>query len=159
MNMIFIRFIEKDQAYSFFISEHPIYIGRSPKCDLTLTDEKISNMHCEMGVTFQGQLYVKDLNSSNGTFINHQKVDLMLMYPGDVLKIGGIDFSIDEKRTAPELLELLKMHQKTKTVAIKKEEITASMPIDTVSRVENEITMSKVDLSGLELNLPKKKKR
>ena len=47
----------------------PVIIGRTPECDVTLNDERVSRHHCE--IRFWDSVHViKDLESHNGTLIN-----------------------------------------------------------------------------------------
>ena len=65
-------------------------IGRSRGlCDIVIDhDDSVSGRHCELSVV-DGNWYVKDLNSSNGTRVNSQKVFQELMLKnGDILKLG-----------------------------------------------------------------------
>lgn len=73
-----------------------IVIGRNEKiCDIPITyDDSISSRHCEL---FQrdGNLYCRDLGSSNGTMINQQKVyQEIRVESGDILRIGRISFFV-----------------------------------------------------------------
>ena len=71
-------------------SDSTLIVGRSAGlCDLAIDyDDSISGRHCELSVK-DGCWYVRDLNSSNGTRVNGQKVfqDLMLKC-GDILMLG-----------------------------------------------------------------------
>lgn len=65
-------------------------IGRSRSlCDIVIDhDDSVSGRHCELSVV-DGNWYVKDLKSSNGTRVNSQKVFQELMLKnGDILKLG-----------------------------------------------------------------------
>jgi pSer/pThr/pTyr-binding forkhead associated (FHA) protein len=70
------------------LSDQPLTIGRSPKADIVLDDEKASRLHC--GIRFQdGQYYVKDLSSKNGTFLNGEKIEFMHIQNGDRIRVGS----------------------------------------------------------------------
>lgn len=67
-----------------------LIVGRSRGlCDIVIDhDDSISGRHCELSVV-DGNWYVKDLKSSNGTRVNSQKVFQELMLKnGDILKLG-----------------------------------------------------------------------
>jgi pSer/pThr/pTyr-binding forkhead associated (FHA) protein len=158
MSKIFIRFVWNDQAYSFFLPEYPIFIGRSPKCDLVIEDEHASFIHCEMGVLNDGHPYVKDLNSKNGIYINEEKVELSVLYIGDVLQIGTLSLSIDDKRTDKELLNFLKRPMNNETKLLKRDDISRSIPLLPKLEKIQELTMSKIDVSELKLDTKTVKK-
>ena len=67
-----------------------LVVGRSRSlCDIVIDhDDSISGRHCELSVV-DGNWYVRDLKSSNGTRVNSQKVFQELMLKnGDILKLG-----------------------------------------------------------------------
>ena len=45
-------------------------IGRGPFCDLTLPSKHVSILHALIAYDFNGVIWVKDLGSSNGVFVN-----------------------------------------------------------------------------------------
>src|SRR5580704_6268507 len=47
----------------------PVVIGRNPPADLVLEGTTVSRRHCRLEVT-DGQLWLSDLASTNGTFVN-----------------------------------------------------------------------------------------
>lgn len=78
-------------------------IGRLKSCDIPIKDKKSSRTNCR--VLFEGGVHVlEDLGSSNGTFLNGQKVDRATLKHGDRIAIGGtvLRFETDETpRAAP----------------------------------------------------------
>lgn len=66
-----------------------ITIGRSADCDICFSNEFTSSKHAEL-INNYGDLTVKDLNSSNGTFVNGIRVDSKLLEIGDVIYIAGL---------------------------------------------------------------------
>ena len=64
-------------------------IGRVEGVDLVLDDKGISRRHCEIARTADGHS-VKDLGSSNGTFVNGEKVTERTLADGDQLRVGGV---------------------------------------------------------------------
>jgi pSer/pThr/pTyr-binding forkhead associated (FHA) protein len=50
--------------------------------------EKVSRYHCLIYVDDNQNVFVKDLNSSNGTFVNNKKIDRIQVYENDVLQVG-----------------------------------------------------------------------
>lgn len=73
-----------------------VTIGRNEKlCDVAINyDDSISSKHCELYAK-DGNLYCRDLGSSNGTMINQQKVYQELrVESGDILRIGRLSFFV-----------------------------------------------------------------
>ena len=67
-------------------------IGAGPGCPLILTDAFVSKQHAEILETDRGYA-VRDLNSTNGTFLNNIPVKQQALVDGDVVRIGGISMT------------------------------------------------------------------
>ncbi len=92
-----LRYTKKDGTQmEFELGERPITIGRSPEADVVILDEKASRIHCGIRL-WDGEFYIKDLKSRNGTFVNDQRVDVAKLKPGDRLRVGSIAFSFDQE--------------------------------------------------------------
>jgi pSer/pThr/pTyr-binding forkhead associated (FHA) protein len=64
-------------------------VGRAAGCQVTLDDSYVSQLHARI-FRRDGVFYVEDLGSTNGTFLNTQKVSApVAMKRGDRLKIGS----------------------------------------------------------------------
>ncbi len=64
-------------------------IGRAAGCQITLDDSYVSQLHARVFLR-DGVLYVEDLGSTNGTYLNTRKVSSAVpMQRGDKLKIGS----------------------------------------------------------------------
>ena len=84
------------------VTELPILermvIGRSSTSDLKINDAKMSGSHCSFEINNRGQLLLKDLGSTNGSFLNDLKVKQASILIGDVVKIGNTLIRIDSKK-------------------------------------------------------------
>jgi pSer/pThr/pTyr-binding forkhead associated (FHA) protein len=71
-----------------------LLIGRDRNCDLAATDESISARHAHL--TFHhGQWWIEDLSSTNGTFLNDEKLNIpTVLTTGDELKCGNTIFRV-----------------------------------------------------------------
>jgi hypothetical protein len=65
-----------------------LVIGRSSGCQLVLTDDTVSRRHAEL-FTEEGRWLLRDLDSSNGTWLNGRRVVEAEVRPGDILHLGG----------------------------------------------------------------------
>jgi pSer/pThr/pTyr-binding forkhead associated (FHA) protein len=76
------------QAGARFPLTEPITrLGRHPKSEIMLDDITVSRRHAEIERTPEGHV-VSDAGSLNGTYVNQQRVDRMLLRHGDELQIG-----------------------------------------------------------------------
>jgi len=76
------------------IHRWPFLIGRDPACQLRPASSFVSNRHCALHIR-QGKAYVRDLGSTNGTFLNDEPVDSdRELEHGDWLRVGPLDFDV-----------------------------------------------------------------
>lgn len=86
---------EVDFGKNFTFTEEKIFIGRSKKNNLFLEDPKISKRHCEINVIYTDvieQIIIRDLDSTNGTYVNGVSVKQKILKPGDKIEIGETIF-------------------------------------------------------------------
>jgi pSer/pThr/pTyr-binding forkhead associated (FHA) protein len=70
-------------------------IGRHDDCLIRIRSAQVSRRHCEV-FEDKGKLMVKDLGSSNGTYVNGKRVlGQQPLKAGDVLSIGGVTLRVD----------------------------------------------------------------
>ena len=94
-----IRYTDPDgQLTELILAEQPITVGRSPDADIITLDERASRMHCSVRI-WDGEYYVKDLKSKNGTYLNHQKVEMAKIKPGDKIRLGNSILHVDDKKS------------------------------------------------------------
>ena len=77
----------RDQGRRFELNRHSSVIGRDTLADIQLRDLEVSRRHAEIRVQ-DGHYELVDLGSSNGTFVNAQKVDCVVLGPGDRVQLG-----------------------------------------------------------------------
>jgi hypothetical protein len=65
-----------------------LVIGRSSACHLVLADDTVSRRHAALSVE-GGRWLLRDLGSSNGTWLNGRRIVESEVRPGDVLHLGG----------------------------------------------------------------------
>jgi len=65
-----------------------VLIGRSSACQLVLADDTVSRRHAELRIE-DGRWHLRDLGSSNGTWVNGRRVVDAEVRPGDTLHLGG----------------------------------------------------------------------
>jgi pSer/pThr/pTyr-binding forkhead associated (FHA) protein len=73
---------------SIELTTEPISIGRTSDSDIQIVDEKASRLHCGIRC-WDGEYFLKDLNSKNGTFLNNEQIsDIVQLHPGDIIRVG-----------------------------------------------------------------------
>ncbi len=73
------------------LGPEPTIVGRSSKCDVQLDQESVSRNHAR--ISRQRSNYViHDLGSTNGTYVNDELVDEVVLRDGDQIKIGRTIF-------------------------------------------------------------------
>src|ERR1041384_2375756 len=95
------------QSRDFPITKESLCIGRTPENDIELKDSMISRRHTS--IVKKGDRYVVyDLGSSNGTFVNHERVEMKPLDNGDVIRVGDTELHYVEdgqaKATSPKAL-------------------------------------------------------
>ena len=71
-------------------------IGRSPGAEFIVEAALVSRLHCQLIAT-EDSLQVKDLGSTNGTFVNGKKVTRATLSDGDKLTIGRVQFVVNSE--------------------------------------------------------------
>jgi pSer/pThr/pTyr-binding forkhead associated (FHA) protein len=89
-----LRMVSLDGCCEIVVGGAPVVIGRHPLCDIRLSSMQVSRYHCcltEVG----GELVVRDLASSNGSWINGRRVTAGRLKPGDTLAIAQVVFRVE----------------------------------------------------------------
>lgn len=73
-------------------------LGRFTTADLIVDDPLISRVHCRLTAS-DDQLRIEDLKSTNGTFVNDERVDVALLADGDRVRVGQVELLVS--REAP----------------------------------------------------------
>ena len=74
-------------------------IGRVEDNTFQIAEPSVSSHHCE--VVLRGKdVVVVDLNSTNGTFINGEKITEQVIKPGQILRLGKIELRLDTEAPA-----------------------------------------------------------
>jgi pSer/pThr/pTyr-binding forkhead associated (FHA) protein len=70
-------------------------IGRSTGAEFIVDAALVSRLHCQLTATAES-LHVKDLGSTNGTFVNGHRVNAAQLKPGDRLSIGRMELLVSK---------------------------------------------------------------
>jgi len=74
-------------------------IGRVDDNTFPIAEPSVSSHHCEV-VLRGNEVLVKDLGSTNGTYINGQKITESVLKPGQILRLGQIEVRLESETAA-----------------------------------------------------------
>src|SRR5580693_9195793 len=70
------------------------HVGRDPDCEHCIDHPTISFLHCELALTADG-VYIRDCDSTNGTFLNGEPVMEAWLDPGQKLRLGDVELLVE----------------------------------------------------------------
>jgi pSer/pThr/pTyr-binding forkhead associated (FHA) protein len=69
-------------------------MGRAPRADFVVEAALVSRLHCRFKLDRRNRLDVEDLGSTNGTWVNGEKVTKVPLVAGDTVKVGRVEFAV-----------------------------------------------------------------
>lgn len=75
-------------------------VGRVEDNTFQVSDPSVSSHHCEV-ILREDSVIIRDLNSTNGSFINGEKITESVLKPGQTLKLGNVELRIDDGSPMP----------------------------------------------------------
>lgn len=87
------------------VAEYPLYkkrisIGRRESNDIHVDDPVVSRAHAQL-ITHGGEVYIEDLKSENGTYVNSERISSRSLHNGDLITVGSYQIKyVDEPSTA-----------------------------------------------------------
>jgi pSer/pThr/pTyr-binding forkhead associated (FHA) protein len=76
------------------VDQFPCVLGRHPECDFQVNLPFISRHHCSLFL-HEGQVWVQDLNSRNGTAVNDREaLRPQVLQDGDQLRLASVAFHV-----------------------------------------------------------------
>ena len=89
-----------DSPWAFELMPGLNRLGRNPTNDFRVSDPSISSFHTEL--TVEGdRISVRDLQSTNGTYIDEARIVEGILRPNNVLRLGNVRFALDEVSVTP----------------------------------------------------------
>ncbi|HTJ00566.1 MAG TPA: FHA domain-containing RING-H2 finger protein [Dongiaceae bacterium] len=76
-------------------------VGRSSENDFQIQHDTISRFHCEIEVLAESMV-VRDLDSSNGTFVNEEPVSKATLESGQMLRLGDVQLEVCDAPRPPD---------------------------------------------------------
>jgi pSer/pThr/pTyr-binding forkhead associated (FHA) protein len=71
-------------------------IGRAPRADFIVDAALVSRIHCRLSAG-PGEIEAVDLTSTNGTYVNGERITRRLLRDGDRLRIGAVELLVSRQ--------------------------------------------------------------
>ena len=111
MEVKLVMFKPNGQKKEFKIRRETSIIGRGDECTLRVPLLNVSRQHCEL-ILGEDELRVRDLASSNGTYVNNRRINETALKAGDRLVIGPVVFTVQIDGQPPEITPIKTKAQK-----------------------------------------------
>jgi pSer/pThr/pTyr-binding forkhead associated (FHA) protein len=93
--MWILRTAESDSEKTFRVTPGSIRtVGRATGADFIVDAPLVSRVHCRLTALADGGLEVRDLDSTNGTFVNGERVQTAKVTSGDRLGVGRVELVV-----------------------------------------------------------------
>lgn len=89
-----------NKPYAFELMPGLNRLGRNPTNDFRVADASISSFHCEITLDPENKVHVRDLASTNGTFIDGVSALDGYVNPGQILRLGSVEFKLESVTVA-----------------------------------------------------------
>ncbi len=73
------------------ITKTPVSIGRDTLSNISINDTRMSRQHAAL-FFLPPDFYLKDLGSTNGTYVNNKRIKQATLKNGDLVRIGNTEF-------------------------------------------------------------------
>jgi pSer/pThr/pTyr-binding forkhead associated (FHA) protein len=79
--------VKGEEIGTFDIHTAPMNVGRDPRSDIVIKSETVSKNHLKI-ISKGDQFFIVDLRSTNGTYVNGEKITETLVTPDDMVQLG-----------------------------------------------------------------------
>ncbi len=93
LDVVLIRVQEDGSTAEVPLKKTKNVFGRGDDCSVRVPAAGVSRRHCEIEIA-DGSIVVRDLGSSNGTFVNQERVESKPVAGGDLVSFGGFVFVV-----------------------------------------------------------------
>ncbi len=93
MNVRLVMFTQNGERRDFEIHEGKTTIGRNGECGIQIKLGVVSRRHCQV-IVRKDKVKVRDLGSSNGTFVNNRRIQEVTIGAGETLTVGPVIFTV-----------------------------------------------------------------
>ncbi|HSN86012.1 MAG TPA: adenylate/guanylate cyclase domain-containing protein, partial [Thermoanaerobaculia bacterium] len=97
-DLLILKLVAVNGSNAFRVTPGRTFVaGRAVTCDLAIQDPTVSRLHAELEAADSG-LRIRDLGSTNGTYVNGERVGAALVPAGTRITFGKVDFEILEEK-------------------------------------------------------------
>ncbi|MEJ6022905.1 FHA domain-containing protein [Ramlibacter sp. PS4R-6] len=93
--------VEGVEIKHVYLQKDRTTLGRAPDNDIVFDNMVVSGHHCVFDLKGLADVYIEDLRSTNGTYINGQMVKRQRLHDGDVIAIGNFRIQFLEATERP----------------------------------------------------------
>jgi len=93
MNVRLVMFTQNGERRDFEIHEGKTTIGRNGECGIQIKLGVVSRRHCQV-IVRKDKVKVRELGSSNGTFVNNRRIQEVTIGAGETLTVGPVIFTL-----------------------------------------------------------------
>ena len=106
-------------------------VGRLPDNALQIPEASVSSHHCEIQLK-GNDLFVRDLGSTNGTFINGEKITEGTVKAGQILRLGMVDMRLETGDAQAAAVNQKKLLEQTRVIpkGVKLDDLVGTQPLD-----------------------------
>ena len=106
-------------------------VGRVPDNALQIPEASVSSHHCEIQLR-GNDLFVRDLDSTNGTFINGEKIKEGTVKPGQILRLGMVDIRLETGDAQAAAASQKRLLEQTRVIpkGVKVDDLVGTLPLD-----------------------------
>ena len=84
--------LDQDTHMEYLVSDAERHVGRDGSNDIVLKDDRVSGLHMKI-LYREGEYQVEDLDSTNGTYVNGERIKgSVTLKNEDLLKVGSTIF-------------------------------------------------------------------
>jgi hypothetical protein len=88
------RLVSLDGHPDILLDGGAVVIGRGRWCDVRIPSARVSRRHCCL-ILSGNEVFIRDLGSTNGTWINGRRVERGTLRPGDEIKFAHCRYHLD----------------------------------------------------------------
>jgi pSer/pThr/pTyr-binding forkhead associated (FHA) protein len=93
LEVVFVHISKNGSTSAVPLPRERTFVGRLDDCHIRVPAAGISRKHCEIVIS-DGSITVNDLGSSNGTYVNQERIDSQPVAAGDLVSFGGLVFLV-----------------------------------------------------------------